>query len=397
VRSYAANIYYLYLIKLAKWLMLIMPIVVLFYTDNRLDSYEVYLLQAAYSLAVAIFEIPSGYLADIIGRRTTLIWGTVLGAVGFGLLSVSYGFPTFLLAEIILGIGGSFISGSDSALLYDSLAADKRQHYYLRYEGRITAMGNLGETLAAIGGGLLAAWLGYRSVYAAQTMIAAIGIPAALLLIEPIRQKRVARPSFGEIFRISRYALFIDKKLSGAILAGSIAGTATLGMAWTAQIYFVEQGFTEREITPLWVLLNLVVAVISAYAAAVVSKLGTRRAIIMASFLPLGFILLGILPLGGALLSLFIFYMIRGYTTPMFRDLINSNCDSAFRATVLSIRSLLVRFLFSIGGPAIGYLAAATSLAMALILFGLVLGLGSLAASLFLFRHHHFTGADDNS
>lgn len=396
MRSYAANIYYLYLIKLAKWLMLIMPVVVLFYTENGLDSYQIYLLQAAYSLAVAILEIPSGYLADIIGRRTTLIWGTVFGAAGFGLLSISYGFTTFLAAEIILGLGGSFISGSDSALLYDSLEADERQHYYLRYEGRITALGNLGETLAAIGGGLLAAWLGYRSVYVAQTMIAAIGIPAALLLIEPVRKKRLDRPSVEEILRISRYALFTNRKLSSAILAGSIAGAATLGMAWTAQVYFVEQGFTERQITPLWVLLNLLVAVISAYAATVVDKLGIRRSVIISSFLPGGFILLGIMPLSIALLSLFIFYMIRGYTTPMFRDLINRNCDPSFRATVLSIRSLLVRLLFSVGGPAIGYLAALTSLSAALAVFGLVLGLFSLAASTFLFSHHEFDGDNDS-
>lgn len=390
MRSYAANIYYLYLIKLAKWLMLIMPIVVLFYSDNGLDSYHVYLLQAAYSIAVVVFEIPSGYLADIVGRRTTLIWGTVLGAAGFGLLSLSHEFTTFLLAEIILGVGGSLISGSDSALLYDSLAADKRQHYYLRYEGRITAMGNLGETLAAIGGGLLAAWLGYRSVYIAQAMVAAIGIPAALLLIEPLRQKRSARPSLSEIFRISRYALITDRKLSGAILAGSVTGTVTLGMAWTAQIYFVQQGFSEREITPLWVFLNLTVAAISAHAAATVDKLGNRRAVVISSFLPIGFILLGILPLGAALLSLFFFYAIRGYTTPMYRDLINRNCDSSFRATVLSIRSLLVRLMFSIGGPAIGYLASATSLSAAVVIFGIVMCLFSAAASMFLFRHHRF-------
>jgi len=390
VRSYAANIYYLYLIKLAKWLMLIMPIVVLFYSDNGLDSYHVYLLQAAYSMAVVVFEIPSGYLADIVGRRTTLIWGTVLGAAGFCLLSLSHEFTTFLLAEIILGVGGSLISGSDSALLYDSLAADRRQHYYLRYEGRITAMGNLGETLAAIGGGLLAAWLGYRSVYIAQAMVAAIGIPAALLLIEPLRQKRSARPSLSEIFRISRYSLITDRKLSGAILAGSVTGTMTLGMAWTAQIYFVQQGFSEREITPLWVFLNLTVAAISAHAAATVDKLGNHRAVLISSLLPIGFILLGILPLGAALLSLFIFYAIRGYTTPMYRDLINRNCDSSFRATVLSIRSLLVRLMFSIGGPAIGCLASATSLSAALVIFGIIMSLFSAAASMFLFRHHRF-------
>lgn len=394
MRSLSANIYYLYLIKLSKWLMLIMPVVVLFYNENGLETYDIYLLQAGYSISVVIFEIPSGYLADIIGRRSSLIWGSILGTAGFAVLSVSHSFSGFLIAELILGIGGSLISGADSALLYDSLAATSRQHYYLRYEGRITALGNLGETCAAIFGGLLAAWLGYRSVYFAQTAIAAIGVPASLLLIEPIRKKLISRPSISEIFRISKESLFIDKILSGVIISGAVAGTATLCMAWTAQIYFVYNGFSEKEITPLWVSLNLTVALISATAVTVVARIGPRRAVLISALLPAGFILIGLLPLLPALTVLFIFYLIRGYTTPLFRELINRNCDSAVRATVLSIRSLLVRLFFSIGGPLIGFLAGRSSLEHAVVVFGIVLLAGSLAASTFMIRHHRF--ADHN-
>lgn len=57
-RSLSTNIYCLYLIKLAKWLMLIMPIVALFYSANGLDHFDIYLLQAVYSLSVALLEIP---------------------------------------------------------------------------------------------------------------------------------------------------------------------------------------------------------------------------------------------------------------------------------------------------------------------------------------------------
>lgn len=388
MRSLNANIYYLYLIKLSKWLMLIMPVVVLFYTDNGLDTYHLYLLQSAYSLCVALFEIPSGYVADVVGRRTTLIWGGLLGTIGFGVLSLSHTFTGFLAAEIILGLGGSFISGADSALLYDSLAARGKQNYYLRYEGRITALGNLGETVAAIGGGLIAAWFSYRSVYAVQTMVAAIGIPAAVLLIEPTRQKLINRPSLGQIFKISRDALFIDKKLSAAILGSSVSGIATLCMAWTAQIYFVDQGFTEKEITPLWVLLNLTVALVSVSAAGVVARIGLRRAILISSLLPLGFILLGVLPLIPAVLCLFVFYLVRGYTTPMLRDLINRNCDASVRATVLSIRSLVIRLSFAIGGPSIGFIAGRATLSISLIIFGALLSSLSFIATAYLFRHH---------
>lgn len=388
-RSLSANIYYLYLIKLSKWLMLIMPIVVLFYSENSLGIFDIYLLQAVYSISVAVLEIPSGYMADIIGRRTSLIIGSLFGTLGFIVLSFSYSLSGFMAAEIILGLGGSFISGSDSALLFDTLAARKKEHYYLRYEGRITALGNLAETVAAIAGGLIAAWLSYRAVYVCQALVAAIAIPAALLIIEPPREKLLARPSVGQILNISYRALFRDKKLSSTILMSSVTGTATLCMAWTSQVYFVTVGFTETEITPLWVMLNLAVALISAYAASIVARIGSRRAMFsIIIILPLGYILLGTLPLIPALAALFVFYMTRGITTPMLRDMVNRNCDSSIRATVLSIRSLLVRLSFSVVGPLIGFMAGMTSFAAALVCFGLVVALGSVAAGMFLFKQH---------
>ena len=388
-RSVSANIRYLYLIKLSKWLMLIMPIVALFYNDNGLESYDIYLLQAVYSFSVALFEVPSGYMADIIGRRTSLIIGSFLGTIGFVVLSVSSTFSGFMVAEIILGLGGSFISGSDSALLFDSLAVMKRQNYYLRYEGRITALGNLAETVAAVGGGLLAAWLSYRAVYVSQAIIASIAIPASLLIIEPERQRLGSQPSFRQILQISHYALLKDKKLSSTIFMSSVTGLATLCMAWTSQVYFVVRGFNELQITPLWVLLNLTVAIISANAVSVVRRIGARPAIIVIMIaMPLGYIMLGALPLLPALLFLYLFYMIRGYATPMLRDLTNQHCSSEIRATVLSLRSLLVRISFSIIGPLIGYVTAKSSLSTALIVFGLILSGGLLIAGTILLRVH---------
>ena len=58
-------------------------------------------LQAVYSIAIGVLEIPSGYLADVIGRRKTLILGAIFGTLGFATYSFSYGFLGFLIAEVI--------------------------------------------------------------------------------------------------------------------------------------------------------------------------------------------------------------------------------------------------------------------------------------------------------
>lgn len=385
--SLRANIYYLYLIKLSKWLMLIMPIVALYYADNGLDEFDIYLLQAIYSVSVAIMEIPSGYMGDVIGRKKSLILGAFLGTLGFMIYAVSGTFSQFLMAEIVLGLGGSFISGSDSALLYDSLKEENEEQLYLRYEGRITALGNFAETIAAICGGLIAAFLSYRAVYGAQAIIAAIAIPASLLLVEPKRARLTDRPGLKQILAICHQSLFVNLKLCSTILLSSIIGTCTLCMAWTAQVFFVTEGLDEVSITPIWVILNLMVALVSAIAHKIRDIFGIKLAVIsIIIYIPAGYMLLGALPLIAGLLSLLVFYAVRGYATPLLKDLTNHYCASDIRATVLSIRSLIIRTGFSILGPLIGYGARHSTLSATLVAAGLLLFLLSAVAGIFFFR-----------
>ena len=385
-RSLSANIYCLYLIKLAKWLMLIMPIVALFYSDNGLDHFDIFLLQAVYSLSVALLEIPSGYMADVIGRKKSLVIGSLLGTLGYGVYSVSSGFYGFLVAEMVLGLGGSFISGSDSAMLYESLAAMDRKHRYFRLEGRITSLGHFAETIAALLGGFIAVTLSYRAVYISQTLIAALAIPAAFYLLEPPRDSHIRRPGLSHILAVCKESLVGNKRLSSTLLLSSLIGTCTLCMAWTSQVYFVSMGLGEKSITPLWVGLNLTVGLVAAVSDKLVAKIGRRIAIaLIILIIPGAYILLGVMPLLPALLVLFAFYGIRGYATPLLKDMVNTYCVSETRATVLSIRSLLIRVSFALLGPFIGSISAGYNLAVALQVSGLILMVLALFAGLFLF------------
>ena len=125
LKNQPANTIQLYLIKIAKWFNLVMPIVVLFYQDNGLNMSQIFLLKSVYSIAMVAAELPSGYLADVWGCRRTLLLGAILGTIGIIIYSISSGFTSFLGAEIVLGIGFSFVSGADSAMLYDSLKVEQ--------------------------------------------------------------------------------------------------------------------------------------------------------------------------------------------------------------------------------------------------------------------------------
>ena len=70
------NINKMYLLKAVKWFMILMPIIVLFFEKHGLSLTQIMILQATYSFTVALFEIPSGFFADIYGRRLSLFFGS---------------------------------------------------------------------------------------------------------------------------------------------------------------------------------------------------------------------------------------------------------------------------------------------------------------------------------
>ena len=101
-----------------------MPIWVIFLTDNRgLSLGTGYLIAGAGWVVMAVAEVPTGILSDVAGRRMTLAAGGLVLATGLFLLAVLSGFAGLLVAYLLWALGNALISGSDSALLYDSAVA----------------------------------------------------------------------------------------------------------------------------------------------------------------------------------------------------------------------------------------------------------------------------------
>lgn len=365
--------------------MLFMPIVVPFYLANDLGMKDVMLLQGVYSITIVVLEIPSGYFADVLGRRKTLLIGSVFGFTGFLTYSVSHGFWGFLIAEIVLGFGQSLISGADSAMLYDSLLDMKKEKQYMKYEGRITSIGNIAEALAGTLGGLLAG-LSIRAPYIGQTIVALVAIPSAFFLVEPVRHKALEIMRFRDIISIVQYSLFKNRPLQRNILFSALIGTATLTMAWFVQPVFQRMGLPIELFGISWTILNLIVGFTAAVAHRIEGRLGERLSIIIiALFIPAGYLAVG--PTQGyvALGILVVFYIIRGFATPVLKDYINRIAESNIRATILSVRNFIIRLNFALIGPFLGWYTDTYSLKQALILAGIIfLVLSMLTMLLFL-------------
>lgn len=377
------NIPKLIVLKVSKWLMLYMPIIKAFYEKNELGDYELFLLHGIYSLIIALLEIPSGYIADVWGRKNALITGMVFGTAGFAAYSTGEGFTGFLIAEIFLGIGHSMISGADSALLYDSLLDLKKEKKYLKFEGRITAFGNFSEAGAAILGGLIANYISMRATYLGQTGISAIGLIAALTLVNPSSHKAIKQFTFSRLFEIMKYALFDNRQLRSNILLSSVIGLSTLSMAWFTQIYYTNLGLSLSVMGFVWFTLNMAPGITSMYAHRIEGKLGMHKTIYLIIIcIPLGYLLLSTTLSFYGLFILLFFYFVRGIATPVLKDYINKITTSDIRATVLSIRSLLIRVVFAVVGPVLGKVSDGYGIQTALLISGTFILIFGVAAGI---------------
>ena len=303
-----------------------------------------------------------------------MVLGTFFCFIGFALFSFSFGFWEFFLAEILLGIGNSFISGSDSAILYDSLLQSKQTDEYTKIEGKTYSIGNFSEAGAGILGGFLAD-ISLRYPWYVQAAVAALAIPFAISLVEPQVKFKKIEKSFKAILQVVNYTLVENKLLKWFTIFSAITGVATLSMAWFAQPFFKDVDIPIKWFGILWAILNISVG-LSSYHAHRLESLLNRK--ILLSFIGLGiafcYISLGFSETKWGLLWILMIYLIRGVATPVLRNYINEITTSEIRATVLSVRSFIIRTCFALTAPILGWIADIYTIGGSFWILGVLVG-----------------------
>ena len=369
------NINKMYLLKAVKWFMIVMPIIVLFFEKHGLSLTQIMILQATYSFTVAVLEIPSGFFADIYGRRLSLFYGSILTFIGYLIFSFFSGFNEFFIAEILLGIGGSLISGADSALIYDTLLQLKKDEDYTKVEGKNYGIGNVSEGIAGIIGGFLAITSLDLPVYI-QTFVLFFSIPISYSLVEPESSYKLAK-SIKSIWLVVKETFFEENKLKWYIIYSSSMGIGTLSIAWFVQPFLIEIETPLFYYGIIWAGLNIITGITSYYSYLFKHK---DLLIYISLIMVISFILLGYnISMYGLIFIVFI-YLIRGIITPTLRNLININSTSERRATVLSLRSFIIRVSFAMIAPILGYITDYSDISFVFYSLSTIVGLSSILA-----------------
>lgn len=382
MKTLSGNIRKLYLFSFLQMTLFPMAIITLFWKDHvGLSLTQILLLQSIFSIATLVLDYPAGYVSDRLGYRCALNIASVLGIAGWGIYIWADSFATVLLAEIILGMSLSFISGSDSALLFETLRARGEEQAYARHQGRMHGFAQAGEAAGAILAGVIYAFEP-RLPFLMQVAVWGAGLLVTRQLVETPRAHAPARSHLAEALATARYAFRENRHLRYTLLLNSVLGIASFYPVWLIQPYMQHAQVPVAWFGPVWAGANLTVALCALASHRLHNRLGDRGMILLF----LGLVAVGYLGLGlAAGVWGFLFYYLltcmRGLRGPMMLAHTQRESSSANRAATLSLQSVSFRLLFVVTGPLVGKLAdqAGVGRTFYLLFYGFLLTLPVLA------------------
>lgn len=373
-----ASIFQWFLVPIGVWVLI---------WRTYLSFTEITLIMAV-GLAVALLlELPSGALADLIGRKKTVIIGRILGVVGFILYSFANNFWLFLFADILYHANWAFESGALSALLYDSLKENgKEKEWYQKTEADTFFWCTMGMVVASILGGYLFRY-SIHLPYIASVVASVIALVGAFFLEEP--ELDTQKITFRGYIRqnIEGAMHIVHSKLIGAISLFSIiiGFIGYVGLWYLYEPRLAEGGFSATSLGFLVAGTYLIRAVGTKLIPVVTSKLSDRHIpLFLAGLQTIGSGLSYIEGKAGAISSVYLRKFSDGFRKPILARLQNDQMDSRYRATALSAIALCSNILISIAGLFVGRMQDSVGSAKTLGIFFWVGLVTAIPAALYL-------------
>ncbi|MEZ5598437.1 MAG: MFS transporter [Pseudomonadales bacterium] len=281
--------------------LVLMPVIVPYLAGLGLTMQQILTTQACFSAVIVVMEVPSGYVADRLGRRLALLAGTAFLAAGFLTLWWADSFVDILVFEGLLGVGASMISGADLALLYDTELALGRDGESTTAVANLYTMHAVSEAAAAIACSLLLL-LSMRAVIVVQVVAGLVPLLVALTLVEPpVRKDELAMPL--RVREVVTHMVGGDPVLRWTVLSLALWPLTTFFAVWILQPQWQAAGVPLHLFGYLWAALMLIAGLAGRWAERLERRLGSARLLLLVGALPvLGFVGMATTPLLATLL-----------------------------------------------------------------------------------------------
>jgi MFS family permease len=370
-----SNIWKYYIFSFLTEFTIFLPFIVYYFQELGFSLGQIALLQSISAVTVFIFEIPSGYIADKIGRKNSLIISVILQLAGVIILYASQNYAMLIIAHIFNGLAWAFVSGADSALIYDSLIFLKREGEYKKISGKANFFGEIAIIISAILGSLIVGF-GIKQTILLTIFGYTILVFVTFSFAEPPRdtaKKHTLHLEISNLFAVIKKSLH-NKKLLGLFLYSFIL----LGVSST--IFVIYQPYFRATTLPLqyygyiFAAFSIFAAIAALNAHRIEKKIGAYWSLLLMPLFLAGALIGGSLAfMWAGFMFFFLRELVRGYVYPVLGDYTNKIINSRERATVLSIGSMFARLGFIIILTIFGFLSDNYGLKAVLLSTGIIL------------------------
>jgi MFS family permease len=360
------------------------PIFVLFFRSRGLSFAEIGAIEATYTVVVLLAETPTGYLGDRLGRRGSMIAGTVLSAAGAVGYALAHAFPAFLAVSALRAVAGAFKSGASDAWLYETLADEQDADEFAHVRGRASSLGIVSHGAAAVAGGALYA-VHPLLPWAGDAVTSLVGTAVLLTADDPGDAESEESPGVRHLAGVARRTL-AKRSLGAFVLYTGLL----FGLLNTVEMFVQPTSVEVLDIPAanlgfLYAGFTVLSAALASQTERIRERVGTRAWFALAPPL-LGLLFFAVLV--EPWLALAAFFAMRGVAAvsrPLASQYLNDRTASEGRATVLSAASMVRSTFTAPLNVAGGALAGALLLPETLGVLGATLLVGAGAIMLWRF------------
>lgn len=319
--------------------------------QGHLSASEAVLIYVIYDVATTIFEVPSGFMSDRVGRRFTLLLASA-GMIGSAFLQAgAEGFPLFAIAQVLLGAGMAFSSGTDTALLYESLEAEGRSQEVEVQELRAWRFSFAALALSAVTGGA-ASLIWDRLPF----LLSGLSYVAMLVLVLRFVEPRRAIAGRNVSWRSSNLASALRHPVLLWLFALSVLMYGFSHLPFVFGQPFIEQALEQNGFAAnapivsgaVTTLMMLISVGASLFAMGLRKRIGLPAILLLAFLLQI--LLVGVLATTASAIAI-VFLALRmvpdSLSRPFVAARIHPLLTDGTRATYLSIQSLCGRIFFA--------------------------------------------------
>lgn len=400
------------LLRALRWLPigLVLPFLIITPVSRGLSLGAIGAVFAVHSAVAIVLEVPSGALADSIGRRRVLLAGAFLTALSLVAFALAQGIAAFMISVALLAAGRAFVSGSLEAWYVDSLRLLNPIAPLGRGLSRGTAAEGIAMALGALVGGALVALsdpdggstgalAGYGLAALAGGLAALVYLSAVATLVHETPEGASGPPARGrigqrmrDVFATARAeaATSVTVRIVFAIgIAFGVSLTAT-ELLWQPRLAELLGGARTDGLAfgALAAASMLAVALGAGFSPSVSRRLGLRLGYLAAIAIAAACVaMMGApdAPLAFAAVYL-LAYLGFGAAEPMHYELLNDAVGSTARATLISAESLATQGGALVANLSVGALAAAQGSAAAWAVAGALLALTAAVVATPLLR-----------